>query len=52
MIKSGNVVKLKSGGPKMTVRNHHDGPLWVCSWFDGVELKEGYFSEEQLEILS
>lgn len=50
-MKKGNVVKLKSGGPKMTVKGM-GGPYWICSWFDGVELREGQFSEEQLEILS
>ncbi|SMC86862.1 YodC family protein [Chryseobacterium sp. YR221] len=51
MIKKGDVVKLKSGGPKMTVKGQ-GGPYWVCSWFDDLELKEGVFSAEQLEILN
>lgn len=50
MIKKGDVVKLKSGGPKMTVRGTTSG-LWICSWFSGEEMKEGMFSAEQLEII-
>ncbi|KAA2223038.1 DUF2158 domain-containing protein [Chryseobacterium sediminis] len=51
MIKKGDVVKLKSGGPKMTVKGLA-GVYWVCSWFVGEELKEGMFTSEQFEILN
>lgn len=52
-LKAGDVVKLKSGGPKMTLRgwdgNRHG---FVCSWFYGDELREGLFSLEQLESVN
>ncbi|WP_084694601.1 DUF2158 domain-containing protein [Chryseobacterium vrystaatense] len=53
MIKEGIKVKLKSGGPEMTVKFESDlgEGLWVCSWFVGNELKEGTFSEDQLDLL-
>ncbi|WP_077417913.1 DUF2158 domain-containing protein [Chryseobacterium sp. JV274] len=51
MINKGVVVKLKSGGPKMTVRSAN-GAYWMCSWFVGEDLKEGMFSAEQLEIVT
>lgn len=50
-LKSGDVVRLKSGGPRMTVK-------WVgekidgvqASWFDGTDAREQNFTEEQLEL--
>lgn len=30
----GDVVQLKSGGPKMTVKSTAEGHAW-CEWFDG-----------------
>jgi uncharacterized protein YodC (DUF2158 family) len=51
-IKKGLVVRLKSGGPKMTVRKFHASDLWVCTWFAGDELKEGNFTPAQLDIVT
>ncbi|MNW19650.1 hypothetical protein D3C71_2197390 [compost metagenome] len=50
MLKEGQLVKLKSGGPLMTVKfeSSTEG-LWVCSWFVDNELNEGTFSENQLD---
>ena len=47
----GAVVRLKSGGPKMTVRGVGGmvGGL-ICQWFEGNKLQEGNFDEESLEI--
>jgi uncharacterized protein YodC (DUF2158 family) len=46
----GDVVKLKSGGPKMTVNNSYgDGRTLSCVWFVGTEQKEARFSPEALE---
>ena len=52
-IKSGDVVRLKSGGPKMTA-NLVPGytNLWECQWFDGAELKCQKFSGIVLEVIS
>lgn len=48
-IKPGSTVKLKSGGPLMTVnRLINDG--WHCIWFDkNHERKEGSFTAQALE---
>lgn len=46
---SGDVVKLKSGGPKMTVREY-SGNKVICNWQD--DKKKAYqeeYLEEQLE---
>ena len=29
----GSVVKLKSGGPRMTITGSVHGGMWTCSWF-------------------
>lgn len=42
-LKPGDVVMLKSGGPKMTIRHvRPDDDVW-CYWFDGAELREAIF---------
>ncbi|MBU4564049.1 MAG: YodC family protein [Desulfarculus sp.] len=50
-VKEGDVVRLKSGGPQMTVkfvdREFHSV---VCQWFEGHKLAEGNFSPESLEL--
>ncbi|MDN4134049.1 YodC family protein [Pantoea ananatis] len=53
--KIGDKVKLKSGGPVMTVHQvsvhnpiQYRGNL-RCQWFAGKKLEEGYFPEESLE---
>ena len=33
-IKKGDIVKLKSGGPVMTVEDIKDGKYATCVWFD------------------
>ncbi len=48
-MQKGDVVKLKSGGPKMTIIAIRENGVW-CSWFlDDHELKEGEFSLESLK---
>lgn len=32
-LKVGDIVQLKSGGPKMTIENIRDGEI-CCTWFD------------------
>jgi uncharacterized protein YodC (DUF2158 family) len=44
----GTVVKLKSDGPKMTVKAI-DGETIRCSWFDGKRLREAEFFDDMLE---
>ena len=40
-LKPGDIVQLKSGGPKMTLGNQHSSTnnTYSCYWFDGTELK-------------
>ena len=51
----GDKVKLKSGGPVMTVHEVEvNSPMLYrgnlrCQWFAGKKLEEGYFPEESLE---
>ncbi len=50
VIKVGDVVTLKSGGPAMTVSEPtFDGKGWHCVWFvDGKEMS-GVYNQEVLE---
>jgi uncharacterized protein YodC (DUF2158 family) len=56
VFKSGDVVVLKSGGPKMTVEGpahklRPDEPEKVkCAWFDGIEKKVAVFPVTALEL--
>lgn len=43
-IKAGDVVRLKSSGPKMTVVHVDEHlPICSCAWFAGSEVKRGEF---------
>jgi uncharacterized protein YodC (DUF2158 family) len=45
----GDVVKLRSGGPKMTVHGLvSDGDV-VCQWFEGNEVHEENFPKDALQ---
>jgi uncharacterized protein YodC (DUF2158 family) len=51
----GDIVKLKSGGPDMTIRGVLDNPLskeptvnYKCQWFAGKKLDNGIFPQESL----
>ena len=48
-LKGGEVVVLRSGGPRMTL-SHYDADIqqYWCQWFEGVELKEGMFARNSL----
>jgi uncharacterized protein YodC (DUF2158 family) len=54
-IKAGDVVQLKSGGPKMTVavitRNNQSASLAKCNWFDGAKNNYATFPVTSLKIL-
>jgi uncharacterized protein YodC (DUF2158 family) len=44
----GDVVQLRSGGPKMTIHSlASDGDV-ACQWFEGNEVHEGDFSNKVL----
>ena len=46
----GNIVKLKSGGPEMTVKSvHGEQDLYTCQWFAGKKLEQGNFPGDSLE---
>ena len=49
-LKVGDIVQLKSGGPKMTVQSgteEEEGHVW-CQWFAGSKLEQGRFPVESL----
>ena len=48
-LKSGDTVRLKSGGPVMTVKNLNNFHNWVCTYFDkDGKVQEAAFVTEQL----
>lgn len=49
-LQKGDQVTLKSGGPSMTVKHKMADGTWQCSWFAKDELREGFFTEEQLIV--
>ena len=60
---TGEIVKLRSGGPRMTVKEifapdvddvlHRKGTYeYRCQWFAGRKLEDGIFSEAGLELCS
>lgn len=50
-IKPGTLVKLKSGGPRMTV-NTVVGDACGCLWFEGDELHDAHFYASALRVVS
>lgn len=44
----GDIVWLKSGSPKMTVKFWNQHQTLTCTWFVGTEVKEHGFAQEQL----
>jgi uncharacterized protein YodC (DUF2158 family) len=49
MKKVGDVVRLKSGGPAMTVESTIGGSECMCMWFEGTTLRKKAFPTEALE---
>ncbi len=58
MFNVGDIVKLKSGGPEMTINsvstnyttNEFTG-YYTCQWFAGKKLDQGKFPEESLILV-
>ncbi len=51
--KSGDVVQLKSGGPKMTIAKLHEwqGQMEAnCDWFEGTKMQSGSFPLSSLKF--
>lgn len=51
--KLGDVVQLKSGGPKMTIISVPESVAYNqygCSWFGGKKHERGHFPPEALEL--
>lgn len=49
--KVGEIVQLKSGGPKMTVTgapSDQYNKIYATSWFAGAKLEHGHFPEQSL----
>lgn len=46
--REGDLVQLKSGGPKMTVVIDQIGNHLICKWFVGGKLNSGQFSLDSL----
>ncbi len=52
-MKIGDVVRLKSGGPYMTVGGAVDPMIGIhCLWFCGAELKAGMYPTSALEVIA
>jgi uncharacterized protein YodC (DUF2158 family) len=53
--KKGDIVRLKSGGPSMTVERISDSSMVEnpvkCQWFAGHKLQEGWFAPESIELV-
>ncbi len=54
--KIGQIVRLKSGGPEMTVQdesssNDKTKTWYSCQWFAGKKLESGNFPPESLELV-
>jgi len=52
--KVGDIVRIKSGGPDMTVHSEHENSMtgtitYKCQWFAGKKLESGVFPPESLE---
>lgn len=49
----GSIVKLKSGGPEMTVQvlPQNSGMFYHCQWFAGRKLESGNFHADSLDLV-
>lgn len=51
-LKAGDAVRLKTGGRTMRVDYTTQAGSYNCKWHDGLNLNEGEFSLEELEIIN
>ncbi len=52
-LKIGDTVRLKSGGPEMTVNQLDTAGMGIeCVWFDGTKRSAAYFAEMTLERIA
>ena len=51
--KNGDTVRLKSGGPLMTISNYNDKGHLYCLWFskDEDKVRDGYFPLDSLQLV-
>jgi uncharacterized protein YodC (DUF2158 family) len=49
--KTGDIVRLKSGGPKMTVVQGMAATVIYCSWFEGEKYNRGAFPPDALDLI-
>jgi len=52
-LKKGDTVRLRSGGPLMTVSGkpaYCGDDKWICVWFDGTTQKRATFAAAALEL--
>ncbi|HTS43100.1 MAG TPA: DUF2158 domain-containing protein [Puia sp.] len=47
-LRPGDIVQLKSGGPKMTLMYEDANENWVAEWFSGNDLKRAAFDAEMI----
>ncbi|CAI8881742.1 DUF2158 domain-containing protein [Pseudomonas sp. IT-196MI5] len=48
----GDIVKLKSGGPDMTVKGFRaSSDIFTCQWFAGKKLEQGEFRPHSLVLV-
>ena len=53
MFEKGDVVRLKSGGPAMTVSDFDDMfDTVICEWFDGAKRESSHFTPESLVLVT
>jgi uncharacterized protein YodC (DUF2158 family) len=50
--KEGDIVKFKSGGPKMVVDKYHKRDVIKCTWFVEGEVRRDYFKERSLVLIT
>ncbi len=48
----GDIVKLKSGGPEMTVQRNVSNGHYRCQWFAGKKLESGSFPISSLVLVT